>query len=123
MKPKPSDAEILRIALEPDIELEYERVLRMTDEEICKSLEARGHDLRVLEAEADIMWAQMRPHRMHRGHLAGVLALVSTSGAAIAAAMGSFTAAAPVFATAAAAPPAVSDVAEQTAAPADGGKP
>jgi len=104
-----SDAEILRIALEPDIELEYERVLRMSDEEIRRSLAARGHDLRVLDAEADIMWAQMRPHTMHHGHLAGVLVLVSTSGVAITAAMGSFTAgAAPVLMTAAAAPPAVS---------------
>jgi len=125
MKPKPSDAEVLRIALEPDIELEVERVMRMSDEEIEKSLEARGYDLRELEAEADVFWAQMRKVKTHRGgYLAGAVALVSASGAAIAAAMGSFTASAvPVLVTGASPPPPVpsNDMVQQ--APRDAGKP
>jgi len=44
--------EILEWATEPDIELEFERVLSMTPAEIRASLASRGHDLAALEAEA-----------------------------------------------------------------------
>jgi hypothetical protein len=64
---KPTDAELLRIALEPDEEVEIDRVMRMSDDEIRASLVARGHDLRVLEAAAEVLWAQMHPKRKGRG--------------------------------------------------------
>jgi hypothetical protein len=47
--------EIWELASEPDIDLEYQHVLAMSDNEIRASLQSRGHDLRVLEAEAMIM--------------------------------------------------------------------
>jgi len=47
--------DIWELASEPDIDLEYEHVRAMSDNEIRASLQSRGHDLRVLEAEAMIM--------------------------------------------------------------------
>jgi hypothetical protein len=47
--------EIWDLASKPDIDLELQHVLAMTNEEIRASLRARGHDLRVLEAHAMIM--------------------------------------------------------------------
>jgi hypothetical protein len=99
---KPTDAEVLQLALEPDIDLEFDRVMRMSDEEIRQSLIARGHDLRVLEAEADILWSMYRPQqkRMRGRHLAGAIAFVGSAGAAAAALLGPFAqAAAPIVAT------------------------
>jgi hypothetical protein len=99
---KPTDAEVLQLALEPDIDLEYERVLRMSDAEVRQSLIARGHDLRVLEAEADILWNMYRPKKTHQGrYIAGAFALVGSAGAAAAALLGPFAqAAAPALMTA-----------------------
>ena len=98
---KPNAAEVLRIAREPDLDLEFEHVLNMTHEEVRQSLMARGHDLRVLEAEADILWNMYRPKRSRTGFIAGGLACMSSVGVALAMAAGSATtvAAPVVFAT------------------------
>ena len=71
-------AESLDMALEPDIDLEFERVMNMSDEEVRSSLAARGHDLKVLEAQARTLFGLPRKRKMHAGFVAGSLALATT---------------------------------------------
>jgi hypothetical protein len=97
-----TDAEIFELALEPDIDLVFERVMRMSDEEIRQSLIARGHDLRVLEAEASVLYNMYKPKKrgVRNGHLATAVAFVGGMGAMAAAVLGPFaSAAAPMIAT------------------------
>ena len=72
---RPTDAELLRIAITPDPDVELDRVMRMSDEEIRESLKARGYDLQVLEAEADMYYAMIQPKKVRAGYIAGGVAL------------------------------------------------
>ena len=70
MKKKPTEAEVWRLASTPDPDLELERVLAMSDEEIRASLASHGYDLRVLEVEAEVLWRRhFRPRKIHGGYL------------------------------------------------------
>ena len=103
---KPTEAEILRLALEPDLELEYEMTLRMTDEQIRANLLARGHDLRVLEAEADIHWNMFRAKKSRAGVIAGSIGMMTAAAATIVATLGpAVNTVAPIVAVAAAPAP------------------
>jgi hypothetical protein len=63
--------DIWELASEPDIDLEYEHVRAMSDNEIRASLQSRGHDLRVLEAEAMIMLGLPRKRTTYRAGFIG----------------------------------------------------
>jgi hypothetical protein len=52
--------EIWTLALEPDIDEEFERVLAMTDDEVRASLRARGRNVRMLEVEAMVLFGLPR---------------------------------------------------------------
>ena len=102
---KPTEAELLELALEPDLELEYEMTLRMTDDQIRDNLRARGHDLRVLEAEADILWNMFRPRKTRAGVIAGGVAIATAAATTVVTALlPATTAVAPLMAVAASAP-------------------
>jgi hypothetical protein len=81
--------EIWDLASTPDIDLEFQHVLAMTNEEIRTSLRSRGHDLRVLEAHAMIMMGL--PRKRVSSYRAGFI------GAGAAATITAFAASAALF--------------------------
>ena len=103
---RPTEAEIWKLASEPDIDLEFERVLAMSIDEVRESLVAHGYDLRVLEAEAAMLWSQHRTKKLHGGYLLGGVGVLGTLGVTLSAWLGPAVELAPLAATTHAASPA-----------------
>jgi len=107
--------EIWELASEPSIDFEFHHVLAMSDDEIRASLASRGHDLRVLEAEAKVMFGLPRKRSTFRaGYIgAGAVATLSALAAGVMAVASGPAQTVITAATAASPPQSASDVAEQ----------
>ena len=75
--------EIWELASEPDIDLEVDHAIRMTDGEIREDLVCRGYDVVKLEDQARAMFGLKRRRKLRVGFIAASVAALTGLGSAI----------------------------------------